>query len=94
VTVKPTIPDLEHLQLVIEGGGFSIAIVGHVGCVAAASDGDRCLAMLARRPDESLIDLLRRLDDAVAIALKTGERIDEINAPITSAPSQTKKSRR
>jgi hypothetical protein len=92
--MKSTRPDLENLQRVIDGGGLSIATIGSVGCVAAASDGARCLAMLARRPDESLIHLLQRLDDAVATAIRTGDRIDEINAPSEPAPSRTKKSRR
>jgi len=79
VKIKPTRRSLENLQRVIDAGGLSIATIESVGCVAAASDGARCLAMLARRPNESLVDLLQRFDDAVATALKTGDRIDEIN---------------
>ena len=35
--------------------------------------------MLRRKPRESLLDLLIRLDAAVATAQATGKRVDEIN---------------
>ena len=35
--------------------------------------------MLRRKPRESLLDLLQRLDTAVALAKSTGKRVDEIN---------------
>lgn len=38
------------------------------------------LAALVRRNDESFMDLMQRLDTAVAKAVQTGEFTDEINA--------------
>ena len=48
---------------------------------AVAHDGKKTLAMLRRRADESVEDLLLRLDVAIATAQSTGSRVDEINKP-------------
>ena len=48
--------------LIDEGGSISIADLAPIGCVAAASDGSNCLAMLVRCDGESLSDLMARLD--------------------------------
>jgi hypothetical protein len=47
---------------------------------AVAHDGKKTLAMLKCKPREALLDLLSRLDAAVATAQATGKRVDEINA--------------
>lgn len=46
---------------------------------AVAHDGKKTLAMLRRRPRETIPDLLARLDAAIATAQSTGSRVDEIN---------------
>jgi hypothetical protein len=49
--------------------------------VATAVDDSNCLAMLQKRRNESLYQLLLRLDLAIDEALKEGGIIDEINSP-------------
>jgi hypothetical protein len=43
--------------------------------------------MLVRRPDESLADLLQRLDAAIEDACENGVYIDEVNTPPRSKPA-------
>jgi len=47
--------------------------------VAVAHDGRQTLAMLLRRKGESVTELLRRLDLAIAKAFTEGIRTDEVN---------------
>jgi hypothetical protein len=61
------------------GGDVTIGRIGPVRCAAAAADGDQSLAMLVRRPRESLGELLDRLDKAIGKAWDEEEYIDEIN---------------
>jgi hypothetical protein len=49
-------------------------------CAITASDEDQCLAMLQRRKKETLVEMLDRLDAAIAHAWEDDEFIDEINA--------------
>jgi hypothetical protein len=49
--------------------------------VAIANDDCNCLAMLRRRPGETLHQLLQRLDAAVDLAWSTDQFTDEINRP-------------
>ncbi|WP_398309228.1 hypothetical protein [Zoogloea sp.] len=72
---------LPHLEAFFEEGEITLGILHPVGGVAIAADADNALAMLKRRPGESLADLLLRLDAAIACALQEGNFIDEINAP-------------
>ncbi|MDR9469269.1 hypothetical protein [Marinospirillum sp.] len=60
-------------------GEITIGKAGSVRCAAIASDEHQCLAILARRPDESLETLLGRLDFAIADALEKQIFTDEIN---------------
>jgi hypothetical protein len=53
---------------------------------AVAHDGKKTVAMLRRRPNETVRQLLTRLDDAIGKAKATGQRVDEINA---SSPNET-----
>jgi len=72
----------ENIEALIDGrGDITIGRIGSVHCAATAADEDQCLAMLVRRPDESLPDLLRRLDAAIADAYENSVYIDEVNAP-------------
>lgn len=65
--------------LVKSGGEVTIGKIGPVHCSATAADEDQSLAMLARRPEESLEELLDRLDEAIVKAWDEEEYIDEIN---------------
>jgi hypothetical protein len=58
-----------------------------------ATDEAQCLAMLVRRDSETLDDLLRRLDAAIADAYENDRFADEIDAPPAS-PAQPRKRRR
>lgn len=71
-----------NIEVLIDGDGeITIGRAGPIHCAATAANEDQCLAMLQRRDGESLLDLLQRLDQAIAIADETGECIDEINPP-------------
>lgn len=65
--------------LIDEGGSISIADLESIGCVAAASDGNNCLAMLMRRDGERLRDLMARFDTAIGLARSHGLFTDEVN---------------
>ena len=69
-SVPPKSPSaFENIEFLIDGNGdITIGAVGPIRCAATAADEDQCLAMLVRRPGESLIDLLQRLDAAIADA--------------------------
>ena len=69
-----------HLQALLDTGGqVLLGTVQPIKGVAVAHDGKKTLAMLKCKPRESLLDLLIRLDAAVATAQATGKRVDEIN---------------
>jgi len=53
---------------------------------AVAHDGKKTVAMLRRRPNETVAQLLIRLDEAIGKAKATGQRVDEINA---NSPNET-----
>jgi len=71
---------LENIEFLIDGNGaVSLGRVGRARCVATASDLDQGLAMLVRKPGESLLELLQRLDEAIEDAYERGIFADEIN---------------
>ncbi len=72
--------DLPNIEALIEYDG-QINIANHppIGCIAVANDESNTLAMLKRRPKETLVELLSRLDLAIKHATETGNRVDEIN---------------
>jgi hypothetical protein len=67
-------------------GQISIGAIRPIACAAIANDEHNMLAALVRRPDETLQQLLERLDRAVQLALDDEIYTDEINTPI--APSR------
>jgi hypothetical protein len=68
------------LQYLVENkGSFVVGYVKPISCAAIASDEHNMLAALQRRRDESISDLLNRLEAAVATALDDGIYTDEIN---------------
>jgi hypothetical protein len=80
---------LPHLADLIDYGEITLGTLDPVGGVATAVDGSNCLAMLVRRYGETLMQLLQRLDLAVALAFTEDTFTDEINAPVkTSRPKK------
>ena len=76
---------LAHIQAVIDGGGqIMVGTVAPIKGAAVAHDGKKTVAMLRRRPQELIPDLLARLDAAIATAQATGARVDEINTASSS----------
>jgi hypothetical protein len=67
--------------LLDDGGQIMLGTVKPIVGAAVAHDGKQTLAMLKRRPDETVEQLLQRLDRAVYTAIDTGTRVDEINQP-------------
>ena len=76
--IPASLPNLAEL---ITYGEITIGVLRPVGCVATATDEHNCLAMLKRRRDETLAQLLTRLDQAVEKALTEDVYTDEINPP-------------
>lgn len=75
------LPPLPHLDdLVDDDGQITIGAVKPVQCAAIAIHGRQPLAMLVRRDGETFIDLLTRLDAAVALANEEEVIVDEINS--------------
>jgi hypothetical protein len=67
--------------LIDEGGDISVGPVGGLTCIASASDGSDCLAMLVRRDGEKLDTLMKRLDRAIGLAWSDDVFTDEVNGP-------------
>ena len=73
-----------ELGLLDIGGGFPIAYGGTMQPIrraAVAHDGNKTLAMLRCKANESLAAILLRLGTAIATARASGQRVDEINRP-------------
>jgi hypothetical protein len=71
--------------LVERDGEITLGHLDAIGkCVATATDGAQCLAMLVRRKGESLEALLRRLDAAIVDVYENEHYTDEINVPTSS----------
>jgi hypothetical protein len=73
-----------YIAELIKDGEITVGVLRPVGCIATASDGHNCLAMLVRRKGETLAQLLTRLDLAIAKAYTEGIFTDEINPPPTN----------
>jgi hypothetical protein len=73
--------ELPHIAELIEDGQITIGVIRPVGrSVAIANDGENTLAMLVRQKGETLVQLLTRLDLAIAKAYKEEVFTDEINS--------------
>jgi hypothetical protein len=72
------LPNIAHL---IAYGDITVGQQRPIGCIATACDEDQCLAMLVRRKGETLLQLLTRLDEAIAKAYEENIFTDEINPP-------------
>jgi hypothetical protein len=80
MTKKSSLPTWPALQELIENEGqVTLGYVHPIPCVAVASDAHNMIAAIKRKRGESLIDLLNRLDTAVALSEEDGSTVDEIN---------------
>jgi hypothetical protein len=70
---------LPHLADLITYGEITVGVHRPIGCIATATDGDNCLAMLVRRRGETLAQLLTRLDQAIDKAISEDIYTDEVN---------------
>jgi hypothetical protein len=70
---------LDYIEELIRYGQITVSNVHPVGCVAVAHDGRQTVCMLLRREEETLTQLLTRLDLAISKALTQGIRTDEVN---------------
>lgn len=71
-----------HIEALIHGGGqIMIGTMQPIRRAAVAHDGNKTLAMLRCKSNESLADILVRLETAIATAKASGQRVDEINRP-------------
>lgn len=61
------------------GGEITVGASDAGECWATANDGHNSLAMLVRREGETLNELLKRLDQAIAKASDSGNVVDEVN---------------
>ncbi|MGE3708049.1 MAG: hypothetical protein AB7G35_00095 [Hyphomicrobiaceae bacterium] len=84
---------LGHIvDLINNGGDITLGSLAAIdGCVATASDEVQCLAMLVQGEGESLDQLLRRLDDAIADAYENDRFADEVNAPLAKPSTRTRR---
>ena len=73
-------PSLPNIEALIDGeGDITIGQLGPFSCTATATDECQALAMLVRRDDETLEQLLIRLEAAIEMANEEEIFIDEIN---------------
>lgn len=71
--------------LIDNGGQITLGAMYPIKCVAIANTGHGCLAMLQRRSDETLQQILEQIDAAIEHAWTTDEVTDEINPPMPKA---------
>ena len=72
---------LPNIADLISYGHITVGVFRPTGCIAIATDGNDTLAMLRRRPDETMAQLLARLDQAINKAVVEDLYTDEINSP-------------
>lgn len=70
----------ENIDFLIQHDGeVTLGGVGPIRCAAIAVNSESCLAMLVRRPQETLHAFLDRLDGAIEDAQEREIFVDEIN---------------
>ena len=73
-------PRFEQIEYLVNGGGdITVGRIGPIPCAATAATEEQALAMLVRRKGETILQLLARLDAAIAKAQDEEIYIDEIN---------------
>ena len=75
------LPRFQAKAQLIADGEITEGVINPVGCVVVATGGHNSLAMLKRRPGETLTQLLIRLDQAIERAWIEEIYVDEINPP-------------
>lgn len=91
-SVSTSIDALKNItELLNSGGQISLGELPPVRCAAVASDDNNALAMLQRRPGESLHELLVRLGAAIALACDKQIFTDEINTSTTQRSSRSRR---
>lgn len=71
---------LPNIQALVTGGGdITLGAAAGIECAATACDEAQCLAMLVKRDNETLGELMQRLDRAIDEAQEDGILIDGIN---------------
>jgi hypothetical protein len=71
---------LPHIAELITYGEITVGTQHSIGCIATATDGHNCLAMLVRGQRETLAQLLTRLDQAIHKAFTEDVYTDEVNS--------------
>lgn len=85
-TATASTSSLPHIAALIDiGGQITLGAMRPIKCVAIANADHGRLAMLQRRSDETLQQILERLDAAIEHAWTTDEFTDEINPPMPKA---------
>jgi hypothetical protein len=73
---------LLNMRALIESGGqIMLGTVKPITNAAVAYDGQKTLVILRKKKRESVTDLLECLDNAIATARASSQRVDEINKP-------------
>jgi hypothetical protein len=78
---KPSSPWPNIEGFLEAGGNIEIGRLSPIGYVAVASDEHTMLAALTRNADETLMELIQRLEAAVDLAINHDTFTDEINGP-------------
>ena len=71
--------NLPYIAELLKHGQITVGNIRPVGCVAVAHDGRQTVSMLLRRQEETVTELLARLNLAIAKAFNDGIRTDEVN---------------
>jgi hypothetical protein len=75
--------NIEKVSWLIENGGtITIGQIGPVQCAAIACDEESKLAALVKRENESILELLQRLDTAIVQAWEEDLFTDEIHEEV------------
>jgi hypothetical protein len=70
----------ENIEFLMKGhGDITLGRIGPIRCAATAVSDGNTLAMLIRRPRESFMNFLVRLDAAIGDAMEQEIIVDEIN---------------
>ena len=72
--------NIGNIEWLVENGGeVSIGRAGLTKCAAIASDEGNMIAALKKRKDESVEELLQRLDHAIHLATEEEKFINELD---------------
>ena len=65
-------------RFITSGGTIDVGRIDEIDCAAVASDSETLWAVLMRREGESLLGLLRRLEETLERCLAHNEPVDEM----------------